>query len=82
MSSFVVGSYVYPSDRSFDPVMITKRTSKYIFVTNPSPDCGSSGKMLIRKDDEGNEYAIDSSMPKKWRESCFTYYSEDCVTSL
>lgn len=58
-----------PNDFMFDPVMVMRRTAKYIHVVNRS---GAMWRMKIRKDADGNEYAIDSTKPVKDRSS-FTY---------
>ena len=72
-AKFVVGQQYYPADTEFDPVKVVRRTEKYIFV------CGSSGnawRMLVRTDENGVEYAIDSTYSKQWRE-VFTYRADN-----
>ena len=67
---FEVGKMYGAADGSFDPIIILKRTDKTIVVHSPT---GSSWRMKIRTDDEGNEFAYDSYVPVRWR-SC-VYYS-------
>ena len=72
-AKFVVGGKYYPADTEFDPVKVVRRTEKYIFV------CGSSGnawRMLVRTDENGVEYARDSSYSGPWQES-FTYRADN-----
>lgn len=76
MTMFEVGKSYYPEDRGFDPVEVIKRTDKSIKVKNWN--VGSIWWMRIKKDSEGNEICIDSSMPKKWR-FAFTYRADDPV---
>lgn len=68
---FEVGRTYEPADRSYDPITILSRTEKTVTVTNGR----TTWKMLIRHDEDGHEYVIDSSVPKKWRDA-FTYKSK------
>ena len=70
---FHVGRWYDSNDRSYDPVKVIKRTVKYIRVRNT---CGNEWRMLIRVDIDGNEYAIDRSVPSHWRYA-FTYCAEN-----
>ena len=68
MKRFEVGKLYESYDSSFDPIVIMKRTDKTIWVDKN----GVRWMMRIRIDDEGNEIAVDSSVPPKWRDA-FTY---------
>ena len=46
-------------------VTVLKRTSRTVTVTNGS----HVWRMLIRIDQDGNEYTVDSSVPPNWRDS-------------
>lgn len=70
MRKFTVGC-TYESDYSgYEPVMVLRRTEKTVFVTNAFT--GSKWRMRIRTDENGNEYVVDSSVPRGWRD-VFTY---------
>lgn len=58
-------------DSGLDCIKVIRRTEKYIYVDNGR----TTWKMLIRKDPLGNEYVIDSSVPKRLR-NIYTCYSE------
>ena len=73
---FEVGKSYYPQDRSYDPVEVIKRTEKSILVKRWFG--GSTWWMRIKKDSNGNEMCIDSSVPKKWRIE-FTYRADNSV---
>ena len=62
---FEVGMSYRANDSRYDPIKVLRRTNKCIFVTNGS----NTWRMLVRVDDEGNEYATDSSIPNKWRDT-------------
>lgn len=66
--AFEVGRVYEPNDRSYDPITVLSRTEKTITVTNGR----STWRMLVRHDEDGNEFVVDSSVPKNWR-SAFTY---------
>lgn len=66
MLRFEVGKYYEYYDSGFDPMRVDRRTDKTIWVTNPS---GHSWFMRIRKDEDGNEYAVDTvSAMNRWRD--------------
>ena len=65
MSVFEVGKFYQPYDGGFFPIKILKRTEKTIWVDKD----GVRWKMRIRKDTNGNEFAVDSSVPPKWRDA-------------
>ena len=71
MKRFIVGKRYESYDSSFDTIVILKRTDKTIWVDKD----GVRWMMRIRKDHEGNEFAVDSSVPPKWRYA-FTYSAE------
>lgn len=73
MYQFVVGKVYQPNDRSFDPVRVTKRTARFVFLENPINS--AKWRMLIRTDADGNEYATDSSVPARYRDD-FTYQAK------
>lgn len=74
MAKFEVGKTYEASLADLSLITIIKRTSKYCYVKN---DNGNTWRMLIREND-GNEYMIDSSMPDKWRPA-YTYNAKYLV---
>ena len=72
---FVVGGSYYPGDRSYSPIKILSRTDKSIKVEN---DNGAVWRMRIKHDHDGTEFAVDSSVPVRWR-GAFTYCADDPV---
>ncbi len=73
MYKFEIGKTYLPNDSGFEMIKVLNRTPKMIKVTNK--DTGSIWRMRIRTDENGDEYATDSSVPRKWRHA-FTYYAE------
>lgn len=65
---FEAGKEYEPYQCEFGAVKVLRRTEKTIFVEKE----GVEFRMKIRTDTDGNEYAIDSTVPKKWRDA-FTY---------
>lgn len=65
---FEVGKSYEPYAYEFDPVTVIRRTDKMIWVDNGQ----IQWKMRVRVDADGNEYAVDSSVPLNWRDA-FTY---------
>ena len=65
---FEVGKSYEPYADEFDPITIIRRTDKMIWVDNGQ----IQWKMRVRMDANGNEYAVDSSVPLSWRDA-FTY---------
>ena len=63
MAKFVVGNEYYFQDTGFGALKILRRTEKTIWVSNGQ----NEWKMRIRDDGYGNEYATDSSVPKRFR---------------
>lgn len=51
--------------REYGSIKVLKRTEKMITATNG----GSTWRMKIRIDENGNEFVIDSSVPKKWQDA-------------
>ena len=62
---FDVGHSYEANDRGFDPIKILRRTPKYVVVTTNGRH---TWRMLVRIDDRGDEYVVDSSVPKKWQD--------------
>ena len=62
---FEVGKTYEWYQREYGSITVLKRTDKSITVTNG----GSTWWMKIRTDDDNNEFVIDSTVPKKWREA-------------
>ena len=60
---FEVGHSYRDRENHFDPITVTRRTDKTIWVTNGS----SSWMMRILGGGTYHEYAIDSSVPKAYR---------------
>ncbi len=71
MAKFEVGCMYEPYASELEPIKIIRRTNKTIWAKN---EC-TEWMMRIKKDEYGNEYAVDSSVPNKWREA-FTYKAE------
>ena len=71
MAIFEVGKSYEANDTGYDPITVTRRTDKTIWVDNGS----ASWRMRIKHDKDGNEIVTDSSVPVKWRDA-FTYSSK------
>lgn len=71
MARFEVGKTYRWADSGFDPITVTRRTEKTIWVDK----YGAQWSMRIKIDEDGNEFVVDSSMPKKWRQE-FTCSAE------
>ncbi len=71
MAIFEVGKSYEMNDPGFDPITVTRRTDKTIWVTSGK----SKWKMRVRQDNDGNEFVTDSSVPKGYRDS-HTYSSK------
>lgn len=71
MKKFTVGCMYEPDYSGFDPIIVLRRTEKTVFVANAYTD-NIQWRMRIRTDENGNEYVVDSSEPRKWR-NVFTY---------
>ena len=69
MKQFREDHFYLPNDPGLDVIMVEKRTAKMIFVSTPK---GVKWRMKIKVDENGNEYAVDSSVPPHWR-CAFTY---------
>ena len=67
MKTFEVGKMYRWADGAWDSVRVVARTEKTVTVRCEMCDNHAKWRMLIRHDDEGNEIAIDSSVPKKYR---------------
>ena len=68
---FEVGKEYEPNDTGFSAIRVLRRTDKTVWVEN---DC-SKWSMRIKRDDKGNEYASDSSVPRRWRHT-ITYQAK------
>lgn len=76
MAVFEVGKTYEPYAKEYDPIIVTRRTEKTIWVKNGNPySGGNEWKMRVKHDSQGNEIATDSSVPPKWRDA-FTYSSK------
>ena len=65
---FEVGKMYENADRGFDPIEIIRRTAKTVTVKHYYSDhTWHTWRMLIRIDKDGNEYLVDSTLPKSWR---------------
>jgi hypothetical protein len=65
---FKVGKEYEAYQREFGSITVLRRTDKTIWVTNGS----THWSMRIKKTDDGSEYAVDSTVPRRWRDA-FTY---------
>ena len=63
---FEVGKTYEWADSRYDPITVTRRTDKSVWVDNGQ----SKWRMLVRLDGYDNEYVSDSSVPEKWRTTC------------
>ena len=66
---FEVGKSYESNDPGLSIITVLKRTGKMIKVRN---DRGYEWRMKIRVDDDGNEFAYESALGKKWIDA-FTY---------
>lgn len=72
MARFAIGKEYYPVGDGFDPITVTYRTEKTVWVNN-----GVTGwRMLIRTDENGDEYAIDSSCRNKRYREALTFHAK------
>lgn len=65
MLKFEIGKRYEWYQREYGSIQILRRTPKCVVVTNG----GSTWRMLVREDPDGNEYVVDSSVPYKWRDA-------------
>ena len=63
---FEVGKEYEANDPRLSTIKIIGRTEHFVKVKN---DLGNQFRMKIRVDDDGNEYAYDSSVDMLWREA-------------
>ena len=70
---FEIGKTYDAYQREFGNITILKRSEKSIWVRN---NTGIEWRMRIKKDNLGNEFAVDSLVPRKWRDA-FTYSALD-----
>ena len=64
MKQFEVGKSYEANNPGFGSVKILKRTVKFVTVTNGPV----TWRMKIRVDEHGDEYVVDSSVPKQYRD--------------
>lgn len=62
---FEVGMSYRANDSRYDPITVLRRTPKCIVVSNGT----NTWRMRVHIDDDENEYAMDSSIPTKWRDT-------------
>ena len=72
---FEVGRSYVDCDHRFDPITVTRRTDKTIWVTNGQ----SSWMMRICGGGSYGEYAIDSSLPRSYRQTAGRYNADNEV---
>lgn len=65
MAKFEVGKTYEWYQAEYGHIEVLKRTPKYIWVTNG----GSTWRMIVRLDKDGNEYVVDLTVPAKWRDA-------------
>ena len=65
MATFEIGKSYESLDSGYQPIRILKRTEKTIWVEN---EC-CKWMMRVKHDDKGNEFVVDSCLPRKWREA-------------
>lgn len=68
MKRFEVGKKYDPYQWEFEPIKVIKRTEKTIWVQKDE----ITWMMRIKHDAKGNEYAVDSAVPHRYRDA-FTY---------
>lgn len=68
---FKVGKLYTPYMCGFDPIKVVRRTEKTIWCED---ECGVQFSMRVRISKNGNEYAVDCTVPVKWRDA-FTYFA-------
>lgn len=75
MTKFEINKKYEWYQREYGSIQILKRTPKCVQVTNGA----STWRMIVRTDDNGDEYVIDSSVPYKWRDAftCSANWVED-----
>ena len=68
---FEVGKMYKNAFPGFLPIEIIRRTAKMVTVKSYFSD--HTWRMLIRIDKNGDEYLVDSTLPKSWQR--FIFYS-------
>ena len=71
MKRFEVGRSYRPYAFEFDPITVLRRTEKTIWVDNGQ----TKWRMRVQQDADGNEFVVDSAVPKRWRDA-FTYSAQ------
>lgn len=69
MKAFKVGKKYKPYQADLMPIKVIRRTAKTIFCEDADKVTFS---MRVKTDAAGNEYAVDNSVPKAWRDA-YTY---------
>lgn len=75
MMKFEVGKEYEPYQREYGSVKVIRRTDRTIWVEKHESWGDHRWFMRIKRDADGNEYAVDSKVPYKWRDA-FTYMAE------
>ena len=73
MSKFEAGKVYRPNDCGYQCIRVLRRTPKCIVVEGTESKI--SWRMVVRVDENGVEYATDSSEPQGWR-YIFTYRAD------
>lgn len=63
MATFDVGKYYRSNESGYDPVLCVKRTDKSVWMQYYH---GSVYRMKVRTDKDGNEWTVDTYMPKRY----------------
>lgn len=66
MAKFEVGKAYSYAEGGFDPVFVVKRTDKTVWARWSS---GSVYMLRVRKRDNGDEYLLESGVPKRYKDS-------------
>lgn len=69
MKAFKVGKQYRPYQTEYKAIKVIRRTEKTIWAEDTD---GVTFNMRVRIDANGNEYAVDGSVPKAWRDA-YTY---------
>lgn len=64
---FEVGKVYYRGERGYDPQKIIRRTEKTIISCNAYGDESRTFRQHIHLDEDGNEFVIDSALPRRHR---------------
>lgn len=64
--AFQIGKKYRAVDCGIDPITVIGRTRCYVFVDNSV----AQWRMRVHVDEDGNEWATDSTAPKYWQNAC------------